>query len=355
MNRPVISDWKVKSSVNGFTPHNIGGISSAPQEMGWVRARNVAKGGVNSGGMHVRERDEEYREFQRNGFIPKEGKVRREKEGKRYGNGVPLPGTVASGAQAAATPFTDTNTVSLSRRPFLPDTTATKTTTTATRQPVSHNKDVLTSPSVTPEDERHHSFSQLPQNDVDPIQFAWPNVFNGRGSKAGTLIDEISLGSVWMRYLQQDDYDGGVINTTVPDEEGQEKGAGVIVTDDGIVGGNAVLHDKKDGKNYNSIVDFNGEVQQGKPSAPAAAMATQTCAGDGSSTEVDDATLQLIIDTANCICKNDRALGKEVFQRILQQRERFNLELQWLQPGKALYCPLIPNNCCTIFYYLIIL
>ncbi len=354
MNPPVGPDWKVKSSVSGFVPHNVGGIRSASQEMGWVRARNV------------RESDEEYREFKRNEFVPKEGKVRREKEGEKYGNRVPLPGTAASGApgvpgaQAAAASFmdnTNTNTVSSSRRPFLPDTTATMTATmtavTVTRQPVSHNKDVMISPSAPPEGERHRSFSKSPQNDVDPIQFAWPNVFNGRDRKACTLINEISLGSVWTSYLQQDDDNDGVENTTV---SGEEKGVGVIIPNDGMVGRDAVLHDKKYGEGSpNSIVDFNGETQRGKPSAPAAATATQTCASGGGSTEVDDATLQMMIDTANLICKNDRALGKVVFENILQQRECFNVELQWLQPGKALYCPLIPNNYCPIFHHLIIL
>ncbi len=318
------------SSVSGFVPHNVGGIRSASQEMGWVRARNV------------RESDEEYREFKRNEFKPKEGKVRCEKEGGEYGNRVPLPGTAASGApgvlgaQAAADSFTDntdTNTVSSSRRPYLPDTTATMTAVTVTRQPVSHNKDVMISSSAPPEDERHRSFSKSPQNDVDPIQFAWPNVFNGRDRKAGTLINEISLGSMWTSYLQQDDDNDGVDNTTVSGEEG----VGVTIPNDGMVGRDAVLHDKKHDENSsNSIVDFNGETQRGKPSAPAAATATQTCASGCGSTEVDDATQQLMIDTANLIYKNDRALGKAAFENILQQRECFNVELQWLQPGKAL-------------------
>ncbi len=346
--------WKVKSSVSSFIPHDFGHVRSASQEIGLVRERNVTRVGVNSGGMNIRGMGEEYREFERTDFIPKEGKVRREKDGKRCGNGVPLPGTVSSGAQTAFTPFTGTNTVSLSCRTVLPDTTATKMTKTVARRPVSHNKDVSTSPSVTPEDERYHSFSQSPQNDVDPVQFAWPKVFNGRGSKAGTLIDEISLGEAWTRYLQQDVYDDGVSNPAVSDVEEQEKGVGVNTTNDGIVGGDAVLHGKKDDKDPNSVVDSNVKVQRCKPSAPAAAMATQTCVGGSSSTEVDDATLQLMIDTVNLICKNDRTLGKKGFERILQQRERFNSELQWLQPGKALYCTLIPNSCCAIGDYLII-
>ncbi len=361
MNRPVRPDWKVKSSVTDFAPHSVGGISSASQEMGWVRTRNVNEGGVHSGGMNVRERDEEYRKFQRNEFIPKDGMVRREKEGGKYGNRAPVPRTATleaprvPRAQAAATPFTDTNTVSSTRQPFLSDTIATMTTTTVTRLPVSLNKDVSISPSVPPGGERHLSFSKSPQNDVDPIQFAWPNVFNGKDRKAGTLINEIILGSVWTRYLQQND-DDGVDNATASDEEGEEKGLGIIITDDRMVDGDAVLHDKKDGKDSDSIVDSKGEIQRGTPSAAAAAaMATQTSAGGSDPTKVDDATLQLMIDTANLICKNDRTLGKVAFENILRQRERFNVELQWLQPGKALYCHLIRNNYCPDFNRLIIL